>query len=380
MAYSISKIIVQKKKYIFYIVMVVFILVSITTSVIGSYAIYQYDTTKKNFLDNRFAKIIEISSYSSKTNESRKLNSNDIKQVRDLLTNLNVKSKIIVEYQINFGIQTNTDDVLFVKSFSKNFFVDNILEENVMITKNSFKSKKIVLNIPVIKLEKSGYKSDDLIKKKYNIFKVDNSSVLNKYIKSDEVIVSRKMFREITKIMFPQKKYVDIEKIYVNIDSIDKIKTVANLLDSNHYNINHAFEYYDDLDISVDKLAKFSLVVMILLLIFVVFLLIGLFEIMLKNSVGDIAILKHLGYEKIEINKIYLYPMILKIIFSIIVILISNGILYKLKVINNINEIIVFTIVNIILGILSLIVMFYRIDFYSNKNVLDLIKKCKVEE
>lgn len=52
MEYEISKMIANRKKYIFRIVMAIFILIAITISIIGSFAIYQYDIVKKNFVDN----------------------------------------------------------------------------------------------------------------------------------------------------------------------------------------------------------------------------------------------------------------------------------------------------------------------------------------
>lgn len=380
MEYKISRMIANKKKYIFHIIMVVFVLIAITISIIGSFAIYQYNTVKKNFVDNRFAKTIEISSYSDKSNEVRKLNTDDIKKIENILMNTGKKYKLITEHQINFGIQVDNDIVIFIKSFSDDFFIDNVIKQNTLITKKDFSNKKLYLNIPVISVDEGGYKSDISIKKEYDLYKLKESSILNNYIKEDEVIVSEEVFEEIVKIMFPQHEYMDIEKIYVNVDSIKDIKSIAVLLYSNNYNINHAFEYYDDLDTSVGKVINLSVTVLLILLIFTICLLTGLFELMLKNSAGDIAVLKHLGYTRKSIKRIYLYPMLLRSLASLIIICISNIVLYRLNVINSIYNIIVFQGISIMLCIIALIIMSVRVDYYSSKDVLSLIRSYKVEE
>ncbi|HEM4683717.1 TPA: hypothetical protein U1003_000060 [Streptococcus suis] len=380
MEYEISKMIANKKKYIFRIVMAIFILIAITISIIGSFAIYQYDIAKKNFVDNEFAKTIEISSFNEQDNQVRKLNGSDIKKLEKLLVNTNHRYKIIEEHQINFGIQTDNGNVVFVKSFSGDFFVGSTLKAKDLITKKRYKRTKLSLNIPVIKTENGGYTSDTSIKKEYNLYNIDEASILNNYIKEDELIVSEATFKEIFNIMFPENRYIEIEKIYINVESIEDIRDIAKTLSNNNYNVNHAFEYYDDLDTSVEKLISLSVVVLLILLIFTVCFLTGLFELMLKNSVGDIAALKHLGYTKRMIAKIYLYPMVVRSIFSLIIICISNIILYKLDIINSFRSIIIFQFASVILCILALIIMYIRIKYYSSINILLLIKKYKVEE
>lgn len=380
MEYKISKMIANKKKYIFHIIIVIFTLIAIVISIIGSFAIYQYDMAKKNFVDNEFVKTIEISSFNEQGNQVRKLNDNDVKKINKLLANRKGRVKLIEEHQINFGIQADDDNVVFVKSFSGDFFIENTVKKNCLMTKKKYNSTKLSLNIPVIKAVNGGYTSDTAIKREYNLYNIEENSILNNYIKEDELIASEETFKEILDIMFPKSKYIDIEKIYINVESVENIKDIARILSDNKYNVNHAFEYYDDLDTSVEKLIRLSAVVLLILLIFTVCLLTGLFELMLKNSVGDIAVLKHLGYTKRIIAKIYLYPMVVRSLFSLIVIFISNTILYKLDIINSIYSIIVFQLISSILCVLSLIIMYIRVNYYSNKNILLLIKKYKVEE
>ena len=379
--YKISRIIAKKKKYIFLILMAVFILITVMTTVVGSFSLYQYDTAKKNFSDNPFAKTIEITSYSSKSNETRKLNSEDVDCVKEILKQTDVNCKVVIEYLIHFGIPTDAGDIVFVKSFSDDFFAEEILNNrDTLITKNPAFQDKVVLSIPVIKNEDGGYSSDTSVLKEYECLKIDDNSVLNGYIKEDELIASETVFKDIVGSMFADKGYSDVENIYVNVDSINDVKNIANVLSSEKYDVKHAFEYYDDLDVSVSRLIHFSLMVLVLLLIFALLFLVGLFELTLKNSVGDIAILKHLGFRSGSIDKVYLYPMVAKMTGSVLIIFAINTILYLTHVVSSFVHVVLFTAMSGLLGIIALAIMLGRVNYYCKRDVLSLLEKYKVEE
>ena len=379
--YKISRIIAKKKKYIFLILMAVFILITVMTTVVGSFSLYQYDTAKKNFSDNQFAKTIEITSYSPKSNETRKLNSKDVDCVKEILKQTDVNCKVVIEYLIHFGIPTDAGDIVFIKSFSDDFFAEETLSNrDTLITKNPEFQDRIILSIPVIKNEDGGYSSDTSVLKEYECLKIDDNSVLNGYIKEDELIASETVFKDIVGAMFADKGYSDVENIYVNVDSINDVKNIANVLSSEKYDVKHAFEYYDDLDVSVSRLIHFSLMVLVLLLIFALLFLVGLFELTLKNSVGDIAILKHLGFRSGSIDKVYLYPMVAKMTGSVLIIFAINTILYLTHVVSSFVHVVLFTVMSGLLGIIALAIMLGRVNYYCKRDVLSLLEKYKVEE
>lgn len=379
--YKISRIIAKKKKYIFLILMAVFILITVMITIVGSFSLYQYDMAKKNFSDNQFAKTIEITSYSPKSNETRKLNSEDVDCVKQILKQTDVNCKVVIEYLIHFGIPTDVGDIVFVKSFSDDFFAEETLNNrNTLITKNPAFQDKVVLSIPVIKNEDGGYSSDTSVLKEYECLKIDDNSVLNGYIKEDELIASETVFKDIIGTMFAGKGYPDVENIYVNVDSINDVKNIANVLTSEKYDVKHAFEYYDDLDVSISRLIHFSLMVLVLLLIFALLFLVGIFELTLKNSVGDIAILKHLGFRSGSIDKVYLYPMVAKMTGSVLIIFAINTILYLTHVVSSFVHVVLFTVMSGLLGIIALAIMLGRVNYYCKRDVLSLLKKYKVEE
>ena len=379
--YKISRIIAKKKKYIFLILMAVFILITVMITIVGSFSLYQYDMAKKNFSDNQFAKTIEITSYSPKSNETRKLNSEDVDCVKQILKQTDVNCKVVIEYLIHFSIPTDVGDIVFVKSFSDDFFAEETLNNrNTLITKNPAFQDKVVLSIPVIKNEDGGYSSDTSVLKEYECLKIDDNSVLNGYIKEDELIASETVFKDIIGVMFAGKGYSDVENIYVNVDSINDVKNIANVLTSEKYDVKHAFEYYDDLDVSISRLIHFSLMVLVLLLIFALLFLVGIFELTLKNSVGDIAILKHLGFRSGSIDKVYLYPMVAKMTGSVLIIFAINTILYLTHVVSSFVHVVLFTVMSGLLGIIALAIMLGRVNYYCKRDVLSLLEKYKVEE
>lgn len=379
--YKISRIIAKKKKYIFLMLMAVFILITVMITIVGSFSLYQYDMAKKNFSDNQFAKTIEITSYSPKSNETRKLNSEDVDCVKQILKQTDVNCKVVIEYLIHFGIPTDVGDIVFVKSFSDDFFAEETLNNrNTLITKNPAFQDKVVLSIPVIKNEDGGYSSDTSVLKEYECLKIDDNSVLNGYIKEDELIASETVFKDIIGVMFAGKGYSDVENIYVNVDSINDVKNIANVLTSEKYDVKHAFEYYDDLDVSISRLIHFSLMVLVLLLIFALLFLVGIFELTLKNSVGDIAILKHLGFRSGSIDKVYLYPMVAKMTGSVLIIFAINTILYLTHVVSSFVHVVLFTVMSGLLGIIALAIMLGRVNYYCKRDVLSLLEKYKVEE
>ena len=350
-------------------------------TIVGSFSLYQYDMAKKNFSDNQFAKTIEITSYSPKSNETRKLNSEDVDCVKQILKQTDVNCKVVIEYLIHFGIPTDVGDIVFVKSFSDDFFAEETLNNrNTLITKNPAFQDKVVLSIPVIKNEDGGYSSDTSVLKEYECLKIDDNSVLNGYIKEDELIASETVFKDIIGTMFAGKGYPDVENIYVNVDSINDVKNIANVLTSEKYDVKHAFEYYDDLDVSISRLIHFSLMVLVLLLIFALLFLVGIFELTLKNSVGDIAILKHLGFRSGSIDKVYLYPMVAKMTGSVLIIFAINTILYLTHVVSSFVHVVLFTVMSGLLGIIALAIMLGRVNYYCKRDVLSLLKKYKVEE
>ncbi|MDO4912367.1 MAG: hypothetical protein Q3960_02295 [Lactobacillus sp.] len=122
MEYKISKLIANKKKYIFHIIMAVFTLISLTIPVVGSFAMYQYEMTKRNFIDNRRVKNIEISTANVSGNRARNLNESDLTRVKQLLSDSKVTTHVFAEYFVNFGISAKNGQTYFIKAFSNDYF------------------------------------------------------------------------------------------------------------------------------------------------------------------------------------------------------------------------------------------------------------------
>lgn len=378
--YEVSRMIANKKKYIFNVLVILFTVIALITSIVGSFVTYQYEITKKNFIDNKFAKTIEISSFSNSNNEVRKLLDTDLEVIETINLEKEFNFEIITEYFINFGINTSDDSILFIKTFSNDILTGYQLDRNTIITRNENLDEKIILHVPIIEESSEGYTSTSTVSKEYDVYKLDDSSILKKYIKEDEIIISEDSFSDLFKMMFPNFKNYDIEKIYINLENIEDVKKVANILSREGYNLNHAFEYYENLDNNIVTILSLSVFVLFILAASAICLIIGLFELMLKNSVGDIAVLKHFGFTGLSIQKIYITPMCLRFVIAQIIILLSNVILLKFNIVLNWQYVYIFQFLSILICLLSLGVMIFRIRNYSEKTILNLLKICKIEE
>ncbi|MDO4912366.1 MAG: hypothetical protein Q3960_02290 [Lactobacillus sp.] len=235
--------------------------------------------------------------------------------------------------------------------------------------------------MPIIKEESGGFESKKLITKTFKVKKVAKNSDLDSYFKNGELVAPKKLYDQIVSLMFTGRKdVVGIDKIFVTVDSIKHIKTIDKYLTDKGYNTTNAFKYYDDLDTNVGKIVNFSLVVLAILLLLAICFLAGLFELMLRNAVGDIAVLKHLGFDQKSITKIYLLPMRDRILISLCIIVLCNLALYKFGLIHSLSQLGIFECISILLCVIIFLILYMRIRHYAKKELLSLIKFYKVEE
>lgn len=377
---EISRLVAGKKNYIYRILIVSWLLISVSVSIIGSYALFQYESTKVNFIENKYAKTVEIDSYSEQANDTRNLDEVDLVNIKEILEKADIKIDIMAEKSINFGITTQNDDVVFIKYFSGNLFYNqNNQGDNFLLSKKTEYIGELELKFPVINIESGGYTSDKVKTKKFVINAIDDNQLIN-YVRDDEILVSEKVFLEISDIMFPKKKEISIERIYVNVNEVSDVSQVANLLSNYKYNTNFAFKYYENFSDSIQQSTQLSFIVLLVLLGFNLIVIVSVFEITLKNSVGDIAILKHMGFSVRKINKIYMLPVLRKFTLSILLMVLINLILNMVDVIDKKLYIFIFSALNMILVIISFIIMLWRLNYYSKQSVIKLLKEFKVEE
>ncbi len=381
MDYNIIKIVNNKRKKILNILFIIFILVSIILSFVLSYSLGQYKITKSNFTDNDYAKIVEVSMARSSNNENRSLEKKDIEKIQKIMEDSPYKVDIYPSYAINFGISANDGNVYYLKSFSDNLFKDNSIDiTNSAITKSNSSLKNIRLDIPIVKEKDGNYSSDKLFQKDFKLISIDSNSILSKYFSDNELLIIQEDFQKISEKMSKNYKDQDLKKILVKTSDISNVRKVAKLLNDQGYEETDAFMYYKDLDSSIPFTLKISKLVIVILFIFTLIVLPLIYEISLKSSVGDIAVLKHMGFCQKQIEKIYMDPLIKGIGISYIIVIVINFILYKFGIIKGFTDFLNIIISIAILAILLIIIIHLRLKEYSKENILNLMKKLKIQE
>lgn len=381
MDYNIIKIVNNKRKKILNILFIIFILVSIILSFVLSYSLGQYKMTKSNFTDNDYAKIVEVSMARSSNNENRSLEKKDIEKIQKIMEDSAYKVDIYPSYAINFGISANDGNVYYLKSFSDNLFKDNSIDiTNSAITKSNSSLKNIRLDIPIVKEKDGNYSSDKLFQKDFKLISIDSNSILSKYFSDNELLISQEDFQKISEKMSKNYKDQDLKKILVKTSDISNVRKVAKLLNDQGYEETDAFMYYKDLDSSIPFTLKISKLVIVILFIFTLIVLPLIYEISLKSSVGDIAVLKHMGFCQKQIENIYMDPLIKGIGISYIIVIVINFILYKFGIIKEFTDFLNIIISIAILAILLIIIIHLRLKEYSKENILNLMKKLKIQE
>lgn len=381
MDYNIIKIVNNKRKKILNILFIIFILVSIILSFVLSYSLGQYKMTKSNFTDNDYAKIVEVSMARSSNNENRSLEKKDIEKIQKIMEDSPYKVDIYPSYAINFGISANDGNVYYLKSFSDNLFKDNSIDiTNSAITKSNSSLKNIRLDIPIVKEKDGNYSSDKLFQKDFKLISIDSNSILSKYFSDNELLISQEDFQKISEKMSKNYKDQDLKKILVKTSDISNVRKVAKLLNDQGYEETDAFMYYKDLDSSIPFTLKISKLVIVILFIFTLIVLPLIYEISLKSSVGDIAVLKHMGFCQKQIEKIYMDPLIKGIGISYIIVIVINFILYKFGIIKGFTDFLNIIISIAILAILLIIIIHLRLKEYSKESILNLMKKLKIQE
>lgn len=244
---SNSKKMMKTKQLIFSIMISTFAIFLLSMSSIVSHASSNESSTKKDIIDEKYNFNVSVGSFSEDDDNFRNLNESDIDNIKKLVESSGIKGEVFVQYRVNFGIPSEKNGVFYINTFSDNFIDKNITKDRI-ITKKDNLGDKIILDIPIVNelKEDGGYKSDKSIKKEFKVYKLDENSTLANFFEDKEIILSESEFKSIAKEMFPDIKYHDIEKIYINIPTIDGMKTMANILTDNKYNLANIYDFYDD--------------------------------------------------------------------------------------------------------------------------------------
>jgi len=358
----------------------------------------QYLQIKRDFLDNSNIHIIEISVFNEEQ-MTRELNFSDLSNIKSLIasTKPHINVSGINLYQLNFGIEDNNDNIYFlygVDDAGARFIDADGLEKDVLYSKKLI-GEKTQLNIPIVKIEDGGLSSNDIIKVDF----VNNTNVPEKTpftlyeTVSDQTYVSFLTYKSLIEKIYniPWDEFVRrynkenefgiqaIYKIYLYIDDIKNVETVAKIVNDNGYATNFTFKSFDNFENSIKNTIFISAFLIFIVFLFTSSYIVLSFNSYLKVQQKDMGILKHHRYSNQRIKKIYSSNVnrifILMSVFIIIFIFAITYLLLSEDVIKYF--IIISTSVLIPLCIINRIISCILLNKYVKLDILELTKTNK---
>lgn len=391
----IQSILVNKTKSSLRISFVIFLSFLVLFSTIIITSIGEYSRLQKDYYDNHNTHIIEIDS-KSKSSFYEQLNFNDIDIIKKLSSN---QCHVWCEHKINFGITNNNDENYYIYSYSHDLYdkINLKFEDDLICYSGNpqLNNKTIFLKVPIINITSGNFDSFDFVELKLNCKLINESNItpVNSVIKDNyNIIVSEKTYYDIINYMFNLNKQglineiknennlgvSPVNKILVYCDDIKKVDLLASQITKNKYNTDYVFNYFEDINESIE-ISKISIVTVLFVLLIVTSInLLSSFELYFKNLQKDLGILKHYGYTSTQIFRIYINKFLkwfcLTGIFIILYNLILSYFTIQYKLLNYFILICISEIVYIIILFLIIQIMLWK---KCNKNTLNLIKFSK---
>lgn len=359
----------------------------------------QYLQMKKDFVDNDNIHIIEISTFQVNKSFSRELNFDDKNIISKLITDYNneIDFTVINEYQLNFGIENDSGDVFFLyglDDFGAKFLNKDILKDNYLYS-SSLNVDKTTLNIPIIQINEGGLSSNTVQPVQFSVDSdIPSKTPLSIYETAlEQTYISFNTYKHLIERIynikwdnFVSKYNTDnkfgiqaIYKIFVYVENIKNVNTVAKILYENGYSTNYTFKSFDNFDQSIKNTIFISGALITLVFIIASIYIILSFNSYLRVQQKDMGILKHYGYTKQQIRKLYSHNI--NIIFagmSIFMLIIIIGVTMLLINTQLIKYIfIISACVYFPMFIINRIISYFMLNIYVKKDIYTLLKSSK---
>lgn len=368
---------------------VVFIISLVIISSVSVVGISQFTSLQQEFLKNDNTHIIAISGIETGGNfESLTIKEKETIQKIVKKTVPNTKFELFTQTSIPMGIsdsEGNHYSFTVVDNDSARWLKADKLEDNTIYvhSKKDLPSEVMLLLPIVTTLPDGGMVSDDEQEYKIKLSStIGKNNVFETYTTFPGVhyYINYNTYLKMVSVMYGQTE-AEIQKhetlqIYLYIEDLGKMEEIASVLADKGYATDYTLKAFDSLDSTVQSIIKASFVLILLIFVFTCINLTLSFDSYLKLQKKDIAILKHLGYEKKDIGKIYrnnIFNIFLKLCIGITVYTLILG-----MVVININQ--WPYLVGIILLIIAALALIYGIiegivlKKYIKKNILELMK------
>jgi hypothetical protein len=170
-----------------------------------------------------------------------------------------------------------------------------------------------------------------------------------------------------------------IYKIFIYVDDIKEVETVARIISDAGYSTNYTFKSFDNFADSIRNTINISSILILFVFLIASAFILFSFNSYIKVQQKDMGILKHYGYASSEIRKIYALTInrifgfmsifILVFIFAISTIFLLESFIKYIIIIS--------LCIFIPMFIINRAISYFMLRHYSNKSILDLLKSSK---
>lgn len=395
---KISKMILKKSNKYLKISVALFAFSLILLSTFLTLFVNQYMQVKRDFIDNDNTHIVEVF-YAENQNNVCELKFSDIENIdREIKANhKDLQYDIVTEYQLNFGIEDENHNTVFIYGLSDNAsrLLNGVELKNDNIYQNTADNEYTNLQVPVISTDGNGLISDDIVsyRLKNNTINLENT-IFNSYKEQkDRAFVNFETYKKIIEQayninwndfeqQFNKENIFGIQAIHkmlIHVSDLNQVEKVAKTIDSMGFATNYTFKSFDDFAGSMNNTVFIFVILVFTILIITIIYIILSFNSYLKVQQKDMGILKQYGYSEKKIHKIYsrnINSIFIKVfgfitIFSAVIGLVFIGFKdagYILSILG---------IVSLLQYIINRVIVHVLLKSYTKKNIIDLLKKSK---
>ncbi|MGX8795292.1 hypothetical protein ACR6HW_04205 [Fusibacter sp. JL298sf-3] len=384
---AVSKLIFTKKKSLILALVIAYLVSLILFALAGGTLLREYRANKTHFIENDYIKYVPVTLRS--TTADGNYSTLEKKDVDILRKNELIRKRAEVSsvHRIKFGIPSDLKggSSVFLTAYSgpieKHLTNEKLNNKTIYPVKSIEDRSKITLNIPIVESAEGGFTSSS---RKEKAYKVEIDLRGNKLIETiddlTEFVVSYDEFLEISRIM-QLNNANEVQEILIYVKEIAYLDEVVKEVEKMGYSCEYALKYYDESFTSSINLSVALLFVSIFLLALGTgSIIVIVFRASLHNAVGDIAILKHLGY---SVNQIaYIYTARLRICLSVglaLLLLINILVFYEIFKIE-LRFWLYISAFQIGLTVLVLFAVGVQVRRYAKQSPLKLLKEMKREE
>ena len=287
----------------------------------------QFLIVEKDIIENQDTRMISVGGCFDKEGEYKRLDFDDSDKIKEIINNEHAELGVDVIGKYRGGdFYDDLGNVYTINSLdmgATEFFIQEFIQEDNTLYTQEFIKDKLVLDIMKVDIADDG----GLIYSDVIPFEVYNKQIdfsnnpfmveLDQLGWSTDAYVSFNTFKDLMEVTHDitwdemQRRYEKegftflITDIYVFVDDVKQVETVAKTLDDNLYTTNYLFKSFDDISRTIQITIIIVGLIFAVILISTIINVVLAFKKYLNLQQKDIGIFRHFGYKKKEVRKIY---------------------------------------------------------------------------